>query len=345
MNLLNKKNILALALAIGLTQWQLAANAATSGSQSGELFPDPVVAKGTGFEIKRSELDDAYLNASVSLAASGQNIPDSDRSMVRSNLLQHLIALKLMAQKATPEDRAAVTKLVEKNIIDARNSASSPEIFDAQIKASGMTLEQVRSRAFDEQLFKRVLIHETTNGITISDDSVKKFYDDNPSAFDVPEQVRVSHILILSFDPLTRRALSLEDKKAKEKLAKELFARAVAGEDFAKLVKEYSEAPSGKDNGEYKFARNQTTLPPEFEAAAFSLKTNQISEIVETRYGYEIIKLLERFPARHEAFAEVKGRIKTYLVDKEGESKALSFIEKAKADAHVAILETNSASP
>jgi len=342
---LKKKLALAFALALALVQWQLPAGAASPGSQSGDLFPDPVIAKGDGFEIKRSDLDDAYVNASVTYAASGQTIPDSDREIVRSNLLQHLVAIKLVALKATPDDRAVVKKFIEENINDARASAASPEMFDAQIKASGMTLEQVRNRAFDEQLFKRVLQFQTTNGVVISDEAVKKFYDDNSADFDVPEQVHVSHILFLTFDPATRRPLPLPDKRAKDKLAKDVQARAVAGEDFVKLVKQYSEAPSAKNNGEYKFARNQTVLPPEVEAASFSLKTNQISDVIETTYGYEIIKLLEKLPARHEALAEVKDRIKSYLVRKEGEKKAIPFIEKLKADAHVTIADAKVATP
>ena len=76
-----------------------------------------------------------------------------------------------------------------------------------------------------------------------------------------------------------------------------LLKRARAGEDFAKLAKEYSEDPGSKDKGgEYKFPRGQ--MVPEFEAAAFSLGTNQVSDIVTTRFGYHIIKLSEKIPAR-----------------------------------------------
>ena len=76
-----------------------------------------------------------------------------------------------------------------------------------------------------------------------------------------------------------------------------LLKRARAGEDFAKLAKEYSEDPGSKDKGgEYKFPRGQ--MVPEFEAAAFSLKTNQVSDIVTTSFGYHIIKLSEKIPAQ-----------------------------------------------
>jgi len=339
MNLLSRQTVLLAGLALTLWQWQPAAHAAAP-DKPADIFPDPVIATGKGFEIKTSQLNDAFLSYNASVAASGGSIPEDQRDVVKSNLLQHLIITKILTQKATAEDKAATMKLVDENIDEARKTAPSPEAFDAEIKSSGMTLEQVRARAGEEQLCKRVLQRETTNGIVISDASVKKFYDDNPDKFEVPEEVRVSHILISTLDPLTQHPLPSDQKKAKEQLAKDLKTRAEKGEDFAKLVKQYSEDPGSKDKGgEYKFPRNQ--MVPEFEAAAFGLKTNQISEIVETQYGYHIIKLLEKFPAKHEPFAEVEAKIKDYLVAKKAEDALPAYLDKIKAEAGVKLIDQN----
>jgi peptidyl-prolyl cis-trans isomerase C len=350
MNPFTKHNLLPAALALALWQWQPPARAASTNTPA-VSFPDPVIATGKGFEIKRSQLDDAFLSYSSSVAANGGSIPEDQRSEIRSKLLDHLIITRILTQKATADDKAATTKMVEDNIDEARKSAPSPEAFDAQIKASGMTLQQVRERACEEQLARRVLERETTNGITISDDAVKKFYDDNPARFEIPEQVRVSHILISTLeppDPLNPRAqqrpLPPETKREKEKLARDLKARADKGEDFGKLVKQYSEDPGSKDKGgEYTFPRNR--MVPEFEAAAFSLKTNQISDIVETQYGYHIIKGLEKFPAKREQFAEVKAKIKTYLVDKEAEKTLPAYLDKIRAEFKVALVNQNTGKP
>jgi peptidyl-prolyl cis-trans isomerase C len=348
MNSITKQKVVLTALVLALCQCQPAARAVSS-DKPAEIFPDPVVATGKGFEIKRSQLDEAFISYNSSVAANGGSIPEDQRIAVRSNLLQHLIITKILTQKATEDDKAKTRKLVEDNIVEARKSAPSPEMFDAQIKASGMTLDQVRERACEEQLCRRILQRETTNGIVVSDDAAKKFYDDNPDKFEVPEQVRVSHILISILepaDPLNPRAqprpLPLEKKKEKEKLAKDIKARADKGEDWGKLVKQYSEDPGSKDKGgEYTFPRHR--MVPEFEAAAFSLKTNQISDIVETQYGYHIIKGLEKFPGKHEAFAEVKVRITDYLIEKEAEKKLPAYLDKIKSDAHVALADQNDA--
>src|SRR5262249_36535838 len=151
--------------------------------------------------------------------------------------------------------------------------------------------QELQSKMIEESTAQIVLERELK--ISVSDDEVKKFYDDNPSKFEQPEMVRASHILLSTRDPETNKDLPDEQKMAKRKKAEELLKRARAGEDFAKLARENSEDPGSKDRGgEYQFSRGQ--MVPEFETAAFSLKTNEVSEIVTTQYGYHIIKLSEK---------------------------------------------------
>ena len=181
--------------------------------------------------------------------------------------------------------------------------------------------------------------------VDISDADAKKFYEDNPSKFEQPEMVRASHILISTKDPMDmnpnfsqRKDLPDSEKAAKRKQAEDLLKRARAGEDFAKLAKEYSDDPGSKDKGgEYTFPRGQ--MAPEFEAAAFSLKTNEISDLVTTQFGYHIIKLSEKIPAKQVEFDKVKDRIKSYLAQQEIGKKAPDFFAKLKKDANVEILD------
>jgi parvulin-like peptidyl-prolyl isomerase len=327
-------------LALSFVQLPLAARAASSESST-NLFADPVVATGKGFEIKRSQVDDAYLEYSAAEAARGTSIPDTERATVRSKLLDHLVIDDILLQMATPDDKAATQKLVDDAINQERTN--SPGTFESRVKATGMTVEQMRSRAVDRQLCQRVLIRETTNGITVSDAEVKKFYEDYPKDFEIPERVHVAHILIGTLDPLTQNPLTPEEKKVKEKLAADLKSRAEKGEDFAKLVKQYSDDPGSKDKGgEYTFARNHQMVP-EFEAAAFSLKTNQISDPVETRYGYHIIKLIERLPSSTVTFADAAQKIHDYLVGQQANKGLEAYLEKLKAGANVKILDGSQA--
>jgi parvulin-like peptidyl-prolyl isomerase len=323
-------------LALTLTQLPFAASASSSETAT-NLFSDPVVATGKGFEIKRSQVDDAYINYSSAEAARGNAIPDTERANVKSKLLEHLIVDRILLQMATPDEKAKTQKMVDDAISEARTN--SPEAFEAQIRASGMTLQQMRDRAVDRELSRRVLIRETTNGIVVADAEVKKFYDDNPSDFEAPERVHVAHILISTLDPITQSPLPADKKKEKEKLAIDLKARAEKGEDFAKLVKQYSDDPGSKSKGgEYTFAKNHQMVP-EFEAAAFSLKINQISDPVETRYGYHVIKLIEKLPPSKEPFTEAAPRIRDYLVGQQANKGLDVYLAKLKANNDVKVLD------
>src|SRR5262249_47514411 len=125
-------------------------------------------------------------------------------------------------------------------------------------------------------------------------------------------------------------------------LAEKLLARAKSGEDFTKLIKEFSEDKNSRDrNGEYTITRNDKryVLPPEFEGAAFSLGTNQISDIVLTPYGYHIIKGLERIPPKRSDFSEVEGRIKESLQQDAVQKDLPDYIAMLKKEAGVEILK------
>jgi len=114
--------------------------------------------------------------------------------------------------------------------------------------------------------------------------------------------------------------------------------RAKSGEDFAKLARQYSEDPGSKDNGgEYTFPRGQ--MMPEFEAAAFSLNTNQVSDVVTTPYGYHIIKLYEKIPAKKIDFDKAESDIKDYLTQQQIQKQFPQYSQKLRKDADVQILD------
>jgi len=174
--------------------------------------------------------------------------------------------------------------------------------------------------------------------VHVTDEDARKYYEDNPARFEEPEMVRASHILLMTTDPVTHAELTEDQKAAKRKEMEGLLKRARAGEDFAKLANEYSEDPGSKDKGgEYKFPRGQ--MVPEFEAAAFSLSTNQVSDIITTRYGYHIIKLSEKIPAHKIEFAKAASDIKDGLTQQALQKQFPDYIAKLKKEAGVEILD------
>ncbi len=302
------------------------------------LFTDPIIATGQGFEVKRSQVDDAFVDYNANVASAGRSIADAEKPTVRAKLLDHIIINKILIKKATDDDKTTVKKLVDDNLAEARKRAGSQEAFDLEIKATGMSYDQVRDRMFEEQICRRVLVHNTTNGIVIPEEDIKKFYQDYPDKFKIAEHVKVAHILIATTDPQTQQPVAPDEKKEKLKLAQDIEARAQKGEDFAALVMKYSDDAASKNKGgEYTVTRGQTV--PEFEAASFSMKTNQISDLVETKFGYHIIKLLEKTPASTVDYAKAEPDIRDYLVEQAAEKVLPDYLKKIKSDADVKILD------
>jgi foldase protein PrsA len=301
-----------------------------------DLFTNAIVAKGKGVEVNRGQLDEEVIRIKAQAAGHGQPIGPEQTQIIERGVLDRLIQLQLLRSKATEADKAAGKALAEKRFAEAKTRLGSEDALNRQLKLLGASREEVLAQWTDNAIAETVVKRELK--VNVSDDDARKFYEDNPAKFEEPEMVRASHILLMTTDPKTGTELTDAQKAAKRKQLEDILKRARAGEDFAKLAKEYSEdAASKEDGGEYKFPRGK--MVPEFETVAFSLQTNQISDIVTTRYGYHIIKLLEKIPARKQEFAKVEADIKDYLAGRELQKQLPDYMAKLKAEAGVEILD------
>jgi peptidyl-prolyl cis-trans isomerase C len=308
-----------------------------------DLLGDPVIAKGKGVEIKRSLLDAEMLNVQAMARAQQQQIPPEQMGLIERQKLNDLISFRLLLNRATDADKAKGKEQFQKLVtrLKADNKLTDAEFEEklgAQLKTQNLTREDWDKQRIDQATVGAVLERELKVNITEAD--AKKFYDENTTRFEQPEQVRASHILIATKDLTTNAELTDEQKQAKRKEIEALRKRAVAGEDFAELAKKYSEDPGSKDTGgEYTFGKGR--MVPEFEAAAFSLNTNQVSDVITTPYGYHIIKLSEKISAKMVAFSEVVEDLKEGLKSQEMQKQLREgdFLEKLIKDANVEILD------
>jgi peptidyl-prolyl cis-trans isomerase C len=305
---------LALAVATGPSSAQDKATGTTAPAKAADLFPDTIVAKGENVVVKRSQVEDAYLTFKAASAARGQNIPEAARPVVEANLVTNLAVTQILVSRATPEDKATVKTNFASFLAQTRAQFTSEELFiQALTSRYGVTLEQFTNRGIEEMTREAVLQRVLKPTIKVADAEVRKFYDEHPAASEQPEQVRAAHILVSTLDKVTQAPLPPDQKKDKEALARKIRARAASGEDFGKLAKDFSEDPGSKDKGgEYTFPRGK--MVPEFEAAAFSMQTNQVSDLVETKYGFHIIKLLQKIPAKKIEFDEVAPKVRDFLM-------------------------------
>ena len=303
------------------------------------LFPPTVLAKGKGFEVNSKQLDEAFLNFRTAAASRGQSPPPEEKRLeVEKKLLDRLIVVEVLKRKAIEADKAKGKAASDKLLGDFLKQAGSIEGFRRQVQAMGMTPE-----AFTEQFTDRAIVEEVVNRevratIPITPEQVQKFYDENPKRFEKPETVRAAHILLTTVELASKQELAPDKQKAQRALIEALLKRVRAGEDFGKLAKEFSQDPGSKERGgEYVFPRGQMAV--EFETAAFSMSVGQISDVVTTKFGYHIIKVLERKAAGKIEFAKVKERVRENLQQEEADKRLPAYLEAVKKEAGVEILD------
>jgi peptidyl-prolyl cis-trans isomerase C len=173
---------------------------------------------------------------------------------------------------------------------------------------------------------------EVTNKVEVSEEDVKAYYESHKDEFKTPEMVRSRHILIKTDPP----ASDNDKKKAKEK-AEEILKKIKAGEDFAKLASDVSDDTGSKPKGGELGFFPKGRMVKSFEDAAFSLKPGEVSGIVETQFGYHIIKVEEKKEPGMEPFDTAKEKIKQKLLQERTKTKVTEFIEKAMKEANIEV--------
>lgn len=192
----------------------------------------------------------------------------------------------------------------------------------AFLKKFNLTKEEVE-KSLEKEIIAAKFIEEDSK---ISDKEVEDYYKKNKSEF---EQVQASHILIQTVDE-NGEELSDDKKKEAKKTAEEVLKKAIEGEDFAELAKKYSEDTSAQSGGDLGFF-GKGQMVPEFEKAALDLNKGEISpKLIETQYGYHIIKKTDE---KTQALDEVKSSLKEELVVE----KQNSIIDKLMKEYNVEV--------
>ena len=143
--------------------------------------------------------------------------------------------------------------------------------------------------------------------VTVSENEIQAFYNENPNYFKKPEQVHASHILI----KVSENAAEKDKSEAMTKI-KAAQDRIKKGEDFDAVAQSVSESPSSPKGGDLGFfSRGQMVKP--FEDAAFALEKGRVSDVVTTRFGYHLIKLIDRSPEGTISLNESKQDIDKFL--------------------------------
>ena len=178
-------------------------------------------------------------------------------------------------------------------------------------------LQDLRKRLIVESFLKKKVEVESK----VSDEDMKKFYEQNKEKFKSGEQIKASHILVKS-----------------EKEAKEILARLKSGGNFEELAKKSSVDSSSAKGGDLGWF-GKGSMVPAFEKAALALKEGQISDVVKSDFGYHIIKLTGKRPAGIRPYEEVKEQIKGAIMPTKQQEVFQKIKEELKKSAKITVKE------
>jgi parvulin-like peptidyl-prolyl isomerase len=267
--------------------------------------------------ITSNQLQSAFLNAisrydDAVLSSLDQSAIVSFKKNILNQL--QLIDYELLYQHAQIEDVKISNDDINLEIDKIKDNFSSPEEFDEALKANNITLVRLKED-IERQLMINSILEETKNQVSISDEELLEYYNENKESFLEPEQVHARHILVETEEESNNLLLQL-----KEGLT-----------DFAELAKEKSTGPSAPSGGDLGFfARGQ--MVKEFEDAAFSLEPGEISGVVQTQFGYHIIKCEEKKEEYSPTFEEAKERISDTLKYQRENDAISSLISKLREE-------------
>jgi len=268
-----------------------------------QLPPSTRVASVNGTAITAGALDQE-LNRVVAQIARNNNLPPQQflslRPMLVPQAVDSLISQALLTQAVESSD-AVVTG----EEVDAEMAQIPPEAIQ-QATAQGMTEALIR-----QNITQGLKIRKMLGDTSVTDEEVAEFYNSNLENFQKPETIKVSHILLAYAG--AERATATRSKEEAKAETEALLARIRAGEAFAELAAASSDCPSSQNGGLLGDSVARGSMVPAFEDAAFALKEGEISEVIETPFGYHIIMVEKHDPAGTATLEEVSAGLKQSL--------------------------------
>jgi peptidyl-prolyl cis-trans isomerase C len=288
---------------------------------------DTKIAVINGVVIFRTQFDKELAIHLDRVSRQGQQVNDAQLADLKKEVLEGLIERELLYQQSQKAGVKITDQAIDEQLAAIKKRFPGEEDYKNALNAMKLTEDEVKMQIARGLAIRELINQEIMNKITISDDESKAFYDANPQFFKQPEQVKASHILI----KVEADATDAQKAEARKKIA-EVQQKIKSGGDFAELAKEYSEGPSNVRGGDLGyFSRGQMVKP--FEDAAFALQIDEVSDVVETRFGYHLIKVYDKKPEQIVAYADVKEKLGQRMKQEKAEKEAGQYIEKLKKDA------------
>jgi peptidyl-prolyl cis-trans isomerase C len=257
----------------------------------------------------------------------GGQVSDDQLAALKNDILDSLIEREILYQQSQKAGIQITDQTVEDQLAAIKKRFPNETEYKTALSKMNLSEDEVKLQIKRGLSIKELIDRQITSKVVITDEESKAYYDKNPQMFKQPEQIKASHILI-KVDAKADEAQKAEARKKIEEVQQKLKD----GGDFAALAKEYSEGPSSAKGGDLGYFRRGQMVKP-FEDAALALKPNEVSDIVETRFGYHLIMVYDTKPEQTLAYADVKDKISQRMKQEKIEKEAVQYVDKLKKDA------------
>lgn len=240
----------------------------------------------------------------------------------KAKILESLIQVELIKQAGKELGVEVTSKQVDDYIKQLETQYGGATGLADAMKQSGVTMDQLK-QSISNRLLVDAVGKKVAKAGTVSESDVKAYYEKNKGMFQQPAQVNAQHILFATAD---------------KKTAESVLDQITKGADFAALAKKHSTDPGSKDKGGDLGWAAPSTYVAEFAKAVQEMKVNEV-RLVQTQFGWHIIKLLGTKPASQQTFDQVKGQIEQIL-QQQGQSDAFTkYVDELKKKATIEILD------
>jgi peptidyl-prolyl cis-trans isomerase C len=257
------------------------------------------------------------------------NLPPAFMQQIRTQAINTLINREVLLQESEKRGIKANKEEVQKGIKSVQSRFPSQEKFQQALKELNLTQKDFEQQYMQQSKIQTLIDQEIISKIKIKEDEAKAYFDANSAQFDQKEKVRARHILM----KVDKTADEKTKAEARKKLT-EIQKKIISGEDFAEMAKQHSQGPSNVKGGDLGyFAKGQMVKP--FEEVAFKLAAGEVSDVVETRFGYHLIKVVDRKSPKKAVYADQKQKIMGKLKNERIQKEVNTFITKLRKEAKI----------
>jgi parvulin-like peptidyl-prolyl isomerase len=289
------------------------------------------VAVVNGAPIEKDEFDGEVFLIQKTVLGLGKPLSCEQVLLIRREVLESMIRRELLYQAARKSGIKPDENAINKDINSLKQQFSGETEYKNELSRRGINEEVLRARMIRNSLVQKYVDKEFTDKVNVTDKEIQDYYQKNIDLFKQPFQMRVNQIFIQS-DSKGGDSRKKELRSKAEKILKNLKD----DQDFADLAREYSDGPTKNKGGDLGYLR-KGQLEKQFESKIFALKKGEITDVIETEYGFHIFKVTDIKPETILAYENVKEKVKKFLVDEKIKQAADLYAKKLREKAGAGI--------